>query len=117
MDASRRLFTVGDTTVNEGDWITLDGATGRVFIGDLPTMPSDVVRVTAGQLRAEDLRRIRVSRASFHGPMARAASGSAPTPTRRTMHASRATSAPKGSASAAPSTCSSRATGSPPCAR
>jgi pyruvate,orthophosphate dikinase len=54
VDASRRLFTVGDATVNEGDWITLDGATGRVFVGDLPTVPSDVVRVTAGQLRAED---------------------------------------------------------------
>jgi pyruvate,orthophosphate dikinase len=54
VDAGRRLFTVGETTVNEGDWITLDGATGRVFIGDLPTMPSDVVRVSAGQLRAED---------------------------------------------------------------
>jgi pyruvate,orthophosphate dikinase len=54
VDAARRLFTVGDVTVSEGDWITLDGATGRVFVGDLPTMPSDVVRVTAGQLRAED---------------------------------------------------------------
>ena len=54
VDAARRLFTVGALTVNEGDWITLDGATGRVFTGDLPTIPSDVVRVTAGQMRAED---------------------------------------------------------------
>jgi pyruvate,orthophosphate dikinase len=54
VDAARRLFSVDGTTVNEGDWITLDGATGRVFMGDIPTMPSDVVRVTSGQLRAED---------------------------------------------------------------
>ncbi|MBL8984400.1 MAG: pyruvate, phosphate dikinase [Gemmatimonadetes bacterium] len=52
VDATRREFTVGDVTVHEGDWITLDGATGRVFPGDLPTVPSEVVRVTQGQLAA-----------------------------------------------------------------
>ena len=31
--------------ITEGEWITLDGATGRVFSGDLPTIPSEVVRV------------------------------------------------------------------------
>ncbi|MCC6319420.1 MAG: pyruvate, phosphate dikinase [Gemmatimonadaceae bacterium] len=46
----KREFRVGETAVSEGDWITLDGATGRVFIGDLPTVPSEVVRVIAGQL-------------------------------------------------------------------
>ncbi|HUO52626.1 MAG TPA: pyruvate, phosphate dikinase, partial [Gemmatimonadaceae bacterium] len=54
VDAAKRSFSVDGLTVSEGDWITLDGATGRVFTGDLPTIPSDVVRVTAGQLRAED---------------------------------------------------------------
>ena len=52
VDTTRREFTVGSTTVHEGDWITLDGATGRVFPGDLPTVPSEVVRVTQGQLDA-----------------------------------------------------------------
>jgi pyruvate, orthophosphate dikinase len=46
----QRRFTVGDTTIAEGDWLTLDGATGRVFAGDLPTMPSDVMRVVSGAL-------------------------------------------------------------------
>jgi pyruvate, orthophosphate dikinase len=46
----QRRFTVGETTVAEGDWLTLDGATGRVFLGDLPTMPSDVMRVVSGVL-------------------------------------------------------------------
>ena len=54
VDAARRAFSVDGLTVSEGDWITLDGATGRVFTGDIPTIPSDVVRVTSGQLRAED---------------------------------------------------------------
>ncbi|MBK8249179.1 MAG: pyruvate, phosphate dikinase [Gemmatimonadetes bacterium] len=54
VDTTRREFTVGTTTVREGDWITLDGATGRVFPGDLPTVPSEVVRVTQGQLAAAE---------------------------------------------------------------
>ena len=53
IDLERRLFTVdgGDgKEVVEGDWLTLDGATGRVFAGDLSTVPSEVVRVTNGTL-------------------------------------------------------------------
>ena len=50
VDAEKREFRANGTVVNEGDWITLDGASGRVFIGDLPTVPSEVVRVTQGQL-------------------------------------------------------------------
>ncbi len=51
VDLEHRRFTVGDKTVNEGDYITLDGATGRVFAGALPTIPSEVVQVTNGTLR------------------------------------------------------------------
>ncbi|HUQ83846.1 MAG TPA: pyruvate, phosphate dikinase [Gemmatimonadaceae bacterium] len=52
VDAKKRTFSVNGTTVLEGDWITLDGATGRVFLGDLPTIPSEIVRVTSGALPA-----------------------------------------------------------------
>ncbi len=50
IDATHRSFRVDGTTVNEGDWLTLDGATGRVFTGDLGTVPSEVVAVTSGDL-------------------------------------------------------------------
>jgi pyruvate,orthophosphate dikinase len=50
VDAEHRLFDVNGTQVLEGDWLTLDGATGRVFAGDLSTVPSEVVRVTSGAL-------------------------------------------------------------------
>ncbi|MEP7383156.1 MAG: pyruvate, phosphate dikinase, partial [Gemmatimonadota bacterium] len=50
VDERNRFFTVDDMRVGEGEWITLDGGTGRVFPGDLPTIPSEVVRVTSGQL-------------------------------------------------------------------
>ena len=52
VDLEHRRFTVGDRTITEGDYVTLDGATGRVFMGDLPTIPSEVVRVTNGTLSA-----------------------------------------------------------------
>ena len=54
VDATHRRFTVGETEIHEGDWITLDGGTGEVFAGDLPTMPSEVMQVNAGTLAPED---------------------------------------------------------------
>jgi pyruvate,orthophosphate dikinase len=47
MDEGRRRFTIGDVTVHEGDWITLDGSTGRVILGRVPTVepePTDDFR-------------------------------------------------------------------------
>ena len=48
VDVEHRRFTAGDQTVAEGDWITVDGATGRIYAGDLPTTPSEVVQVIRG---------------------------------------------------------------------
>jgi len=38
MDEARGRFTVGGVTVHEGEWITLDGSTGRVILGQVPTV-------------------------------------------------------------------------------
>ncbi|MEP6766730.1 MAG: pyruvate, phosphate dikinase, partial [Gemmatimonadaceae bacterium] len=51
LEDGQRQFSVGDVVVKEGDWITLDGATGRVFLGELSTVPSEVMRVTTGALK------------------------------------------------------------------
>jgi pyruvate,orthophosphate dikinase len=48
VDVIHRRFTAGDQTVAEGDWITVDGASGRIYAGDLPTTPSEVVQVIRG---------------------------------------------------------------------
>jgi pyruvate,orthophosphate dikinase len=32
-----RTMTVGDVVVKEGDWISVDGTTGQVFVGKIPT--------------------------------------------------------------------------------
>jgi pyruvate,orthophosphate dikinase len=52
VDVDHRRFAVNGTVVTEGEWLTLDGATGRVFAGNLPTIPSEVVRVTNGSMPA-----------------------------------------------------------------
>ncbi len=38
IDYRTRHFTVGRVTVKEGDWISLDGSTGEVMLGQLPTV-------------------------------------------------------------------------------
>jgi pyruvate,orthophosphate dikinase len=53
VDAEGRQFKCGDTVVHEGDWITVDGATGNVYLGELQTVPSEVMRVINGTMRAE----------------------------------------------------------------
>jgi pyruvate, orthophosphate dikinase len=53
VDAGARRFRAGEVTIAEGDWLTVDGATGAVYAGALPTVPSEVVRVINGTLRPE----------------------------------------------------------------
>ena len=38
IDLEKRQMTVGESVVKEGDWISVDGTTGRVFIGKIPTI-------------------------------------------------------------------------------
>jgi pyruvate,orthophosphate dikinase len=40
IDRAAKKFTVKDTTVKEGDWITIDGFDGTVYVEELATEPS-----------------------------------------------------------------------------
>ncbi|MEM1682519.1 MAG: pyruvate, phosphate dikinase [Sulfolobales archaeon] len=42
IDYENRMFTVGDVVVREGDWITIDGNTGYVYLGEVPTVAPEV---------------------------------------------------------------------------
>jgi pyruvate,orthophosphate dikinase len=53
VDLEKRQFSTKDVLISEGDWLTVDGATGKVFKGDLPTTPSEVVQVIRGMRGAE----------------------------------------------------------------
>ncbi len=45
IDYSRKEFRVGDRIIKQGDPISIDGTTGEVMMGILPTSPSEVVQV------------------------------------------------------------------------
>ncbi|HLM34296.1 MAG TPA: pyruvate, phosphate dikinase [Gaiellaceae bacterium] len=75
IDERARTARVGDATVAEGEVITIDGGTGRVFVGEIPLVPPQInedfetilewadearrLRVRANADNAEDARRAR----------------------------------------------------------
>ena len=91
IDLHAGVARIGDVLLHAGDLIGIDGTTG----------PS---RSTT--CRSSALRWTSASRSSSAGATRSARSGFAPTPTPPTTHAEHARSAPRGSACAAPSTCS-----------
>jgi len=42
IDLDGRVMTVGDVVVKEGDWISIDGTNGIVYLGELPTLVPDI---------------------------------------------------------------------------
>jgi pyruvate, orthophosphate dikinase len=52
VDRPGKRFTVGGTTVAEGDWITIDGFTGKVYEGQLELADSPIERARAGDAEA-----------------------------------------------------------------
>jgi pyruvate,orthophosphate dikinase len=42
IDMGQHLMTVREQVVNEGDWISIDGSTGEVFLGKLDTIVPDI---------------------------------------------------------------------------
>jgi pyruvate,orthophosphate dikinase len=42
IDMIQNVMTVGDQLIHEGDWISIDGTTGEVFLGKLETMVPDI---------------------------------------------------------------------------
>jgi pyruvate,orthophosphate dikinase len=53
IDAKGKRLRVNGTTLKEGDSISIDGTTGEVIFGELPTSPSEVLQVVAGKLKPE----------------------------------------------------------------
>ena len=103
MDEANKQFTLGGKTYKEGDWISLDGSTGNIYGERLHTAEAQISgefgRIMAWADKYRDLQ----VRTNADTPK------DAPPGPR--------TSAPRASACAAPSTCSSRRTASPPSGR
>ncbi|MGW1819582.1 pyruvate, phosphate dikinase [Streptomyces sp. NPDC002125] len=52
VDTKRRRLTVGNTVVEEGDLVSVDGSTGKVYLGEVPVVPSPVVEYFEGRMHA-----------------------------------------------------------------
>ncbi len=42
IDEEAKVFTLGGSTVKEGDYISLDGSTGNIYIGDIATVEASI---------------------------------------------------------------------------
>lgn len=61
VNEARGLFTVGDITVKENDWITLDGSTGRVILGKVALVePKPTENFSKLMSWADEIRLLRV---------------------------------------------------------
>lgn len=52
VDTKRRRLTAGTTVVEEGDLVSVDGSTGKVYLGEVPVVPSPVVEYFEGRMHA-----------------------------------------------------------------
>jgi pyruvate,orthophosphate dikinase len=48
-----KTFSMHGQTLREGDWISFDGLTGEVKVGQVATKPSEILQVLAGQMKPE----------------------------------------------------------------
>ncbi len=62
IDLMQHLMTVGSQVIKEGDWISIDGTTGEVYLGKLETMVPDISDPWLMKLLqwADDFRRLGV---------------------------------------------------------
>jgi pyruvate,orthophosphate dikinase len=64
VDVRKRVFSANGTTIKEGDEITIDGTTGEVYVGNVPTIEAQSLnkhRSASAILRwADELRRLEV---------------------------------------------------------
>lgn len=56
LNSEQKLFKVGQHTIKEGDWISMDGTTGEVLLGEIKTQPSEIIQVIRGEMKPEDSR-------------------------------------------------------------
>jgi pyruvate,orthophosphate dikinase len=61
IDYDRKEFRVGDNVVREGDWITIDGSSGEVYLGKVPTVEPELIEEVDILLKwADEVRKLGV---------------------------------------------------------
>jgi pyruvate,orthophosphate dikinase len=54
VDEKNLVFRVAGQVVKEGEWVSFDGLTGEVKIGQMSTQPSEILQVVAGKMKPQD---------------------------------------------------------------
>ena len=66
---SHNEFSVGETTVTKGEWVTVDGTTGRIFLGKVPTVQPTLDETFELLMSwADELRQLKVRANADTGP-------------------------------------------------
>jgi pyruvate, orthophosphate dikinase len=60
IDYAQGTLAVGNTVARKGDYISIDGSTGEIFLGMVATAPSEVTQVLEGTLAADKSETYRV---------------------------------------------------------
>jgi len=53
INENKKLFKVNQSSIQEGDWISIDGASGEIFVGQIQTKPSEIIQVVRGEIKPE----------------------------------------------------------------
>ncbi len=119
IDYAAHTMTVKGRTLKEGDWISIDGTTGEVIEGQLATQPSEVLQVLIEKTLAPAKAPVYQTFAKVMAWADKYRTPQDPDQRRPARPVARTPwpSAPRASASAAPSTCSSARARSARCAR
>ena len=54
VNEKKKIMSVGDITLNEGDYLSIDGFTGSVYGAKIEVKPSEIVQVLDGTMKEED---------------------------------------------------------------
>jgi len=54
VNEEQKYFLIGKQRIAEGEWISIDGGTGEVILGEIATQPSEIIQVVRGEKQAKD---------------------------------------------------------------
>ena len=54
VNEEQKYFYVGKQKIAEGEWISIDGGTGEVLLGEIKSQPSEIIQVVRGEKKPKD---------------------------------------------------------------
>jgi pyruvate,orthophosphate dikinase len=54
LNAEKKIVQAGSVNLKEGDWVSIDGTSGEVLEGQIPTQPSEIIQVIREEKKPED---------------------------------------------------------------